>query len=411
MESEALAEPDCGSLPAMRRIAVTLVVVGLACGGGEKKGDGGADVKAESKAQADPDPAAQEDPKPEEKGEEKAEQENDPKPSADTGGGAAPEWNADVEVLFELQGAQLRIAADRSGDDSIIWGQPVDAEGKAMSPATKLRGTKGSVESIDAVYDGRTVWVGWRSRVAEDRGLVGLAGFNAELAQMVEAQSLRFYNGGNPDPDGAIVLQPRFGGLRGVVVAALAGTKKCAGMFVEEEGKVDCTQLSLDLVSSDGKVEHSSVIGLEGGEPSLDDLVATEKGAAAAIHAWRGGPMTHVSYLADSGESEEAASCGYPPIDLAWAGGGLVSMCSDPDREEGDNDVCGPQNPGACGLINMDAVEGKPMVKKVPNDAPVTGLALRCDGKVELARVSWKGGSLELPARELGLHSKKGCPG
>ena len=396
----------------MRRFTVIVVALGLACSASEKKSDGEAADKQESKAEPESGSNLEGEPKTGDDGDQVPSTDGgDDKPPSNGDGDAAPEWSADVEVLLEVQGTRMRIAADRSGDDSIVWGQPVDGEGKAMAPPTKLRATKGSVESIDAVFDGQTLWVGWRSRVADDRGLEALAGFNPELAQMAEAQSLRFYNGGDPDPDGAILLVPRAGMAQGVAVAALVGTKKCAGMFVEEEGKVDCTQLSLDLVAPDGRVEHSSVIGLEGGEPSLDDLVATDEGAAASMHAWRGGPMTYVSYLSNTGESSEPASCGYPPIDLAWAGGGLVSLCSDPDREGGDAEVCGPKTPGACGLIHMAAVEGKPKVKVVPNDAPVTGLELRCEGKEQLAKIAWKGGSVELPARALGVHTKEGCSG
>ena len=315
---------------------------------------------------------------------------------------------ADVESRVSVPNvALLRIAAEHGDGTSMLWVQPITPEGTPVTAGTRVHTTTGEVDSIAAAYDGVTLWVAWRSLVGEvgerRRGFVGLAGFEPRLVSSVPAKTLRTFepeDGDYGSPRVRMIARPATG--EGVVVAALVGTKRCRGMFFEDEGHVDCNQLGVDVIGGDGSVQRRNQVGLEGGDPRLDALVDAGDGVVTAFHAWRGGPMTDVSFTAYGDATGNPSACEYPPIQLAWVDGGLLSICPDPDDE------------GSQGRLHYASLDGTPRPPSTPdaNGVPITRLESGCAAGRPVARVSWKGGHLDVPAEHLeGVESRAAMVG
>ena len=334
-----------------------------------------------------------------------AEKSEQPEKSADPSGDAdndahspsasasASPWKAEIQDQVEFSdGAVLLVGVDRSQDESTIWAQPQRADGEAGGPPVKLHDAQGWVDSVSTVYDGKTVWVAWNGRTGEEQGLEAFAGFDRSLKPTVDAKTLRTYSGVVTERAGLSMVTRREPGS-GLGIAAIAGTATCTGMFGDEEGEATCNQLAVDIVQGDGTVAHSKTALLEGGEPSLDDLIATPNGVATAFHAWRGGPLTSVLYLSLEGKLEEPKACSYPPIDLAWASGGLLSICPDPDAEAPG--ACSPPNPGGCGKAAFASIEGNKPGQNPSGEVPITGWKYTCWKGTPMVRVAWQRGEVE----------------
>jgi hypothetical protein len=313
-------------------------------------------------------------------------------------------WRADVESRVSLPNVGLlRIAAEHGDGTSMLWVQPITPAGTPVTVGTRMHTTTGEVDSIAAAYDGVTLWLAWRSLVGEvgerRRGFVGLAGFEPRLVSSVPAKTLRTFESGAWEDYGSPMVRmiARPGTGEGVVVAALVGTKRCQGMFFEEEGHVDCHQLGVDVIGGDGSVQRRKQYGLEGGDPLLDAVVDVGEGVVTAFHAWRGGPTTDVSFTAYADAAGNPSACDYPPIRLAWVDGGLLSICPDPDDE------------GSQGRLHYSSLDGTPRPPSTPDGSgvPIRRLESGCAADRPVVRVSWKGGHLDVPAEHLeGVESR-----
>lgn len=330
------------------------------------------------------------------------------------GSPAASPWAAEVETTLGVPGpALLRVAADTDAEPgaSIVWAQPVDAEGAPVGPATKLRKTSGKVWTLAAAWDGTTLWVAWSASQKEDtRSLEGLAGYDLALRQTVKTKTLRFFGAPTEayEVESTMRMVARPGVGAGAALVAMVGTKPCRGMFFEEEGMTDCNRLALDIIGPDGSVEHSVESSLEGGDASLQDLLEVGQGVVFSWIAWRGGALTDVTFVAYDGTSRSVGTCDFPSFDLAWVDGGLLSLCYDSERSDGAHDLsCRPGNPSACGTLYYRHLDAEPRTTSIPEGKQVRydRLALGCKTGIATMRISAGKHHIDVPADALDFSS------
>ncbi len=419
----------------MHRGLVALVVVsaGLACDRGSTGESPSAPAKEAVVAEAETPAAAGGDETPDAKGETKsvaapskaaggeAKGEADspkadpetpkdgPPPTLPEGPAGASPWEASIEGTVTLSDSKtLRVAAEAGDEQSIVWAQTVTADGTASGPPIKLRSTNGKIDSLDAAFDGTTLWVGWRAALdKDDRGLEGLAGFDLSLKQTVKTKTLRFFRYGSYYGEDELQLVARPGVGAGAVVVALSGAVRCEGMFVEEEGKVECAQFTVDVVGPDGSVEQTETAELEGGDPSFS-VTPGDQGVAVEFVAWRGGAGTELLYVAYGGASESLSTCevAMPPAMSRWVDGGLFSIC--PVLDTGEEELalsCSPSSPELCGVFFFQRPAGTKGTSKIPEKREVRfdRLALGCKNDELTLRVGWKGGHIDMPSEGLGF--------
>ena len=317
-------------------------------------------------------------------------------------------WPASLETTVKVGASTLRVAAQTGldGGKSRLWAQPLTDQDEPAGSAVELRTTNGELEALAAAFDGTTLWVGWLARLSEDgRGIQGLAGFDPALRPTIKTKGLRFFRYGGAATDEPLQLVARPGVGVGVTVVALAGSVRCEGMFFEEEGLTECVQLAIDLVGPDGSVELTETSELEGGDPSLT-LTEGDEGLDVELLSWRGGALTDNVYVAYAGTVSRLSTCSFAPARLAWLDGGLLSICRDPELTEDEVTLaCSPKQLAACGAFYFSRPPGATGSTTIPLgvETRFDRLTLGCKDGVPTLRVSWKGGSFDVPAEAVGL--------
>jgi len=305
------------------------------------------------------------------------------------------------------------VAAQVGGPKSTLWVERT-AKGKPVERFT-LRTTTGEVQDLSAVWDGKGLWVAWRSLVpsktgGEDRALVAAAGYDGKLASVGKAKILRSFVPGGEFPEGSVMLRARTGG--GATVAAVTGTERCFSDI--EEAMTTCPRMQVDVLAPNGDVVRTESTSLDGGDAEVDSLVDAETGAAVSFHVYRGGPLTEVMFVPydPAAPKVDLAACMYPSVDLAFVMDTIVSTCPDPDSDNDKmfEDGCKGEPGSSCGLVSVSDRAGNWFAPSTSrnSEVPLTGIRAVCDkGKSQL-ELSWaKDG--KRPAGSLRVPSRKPC--
>ncbi len=311
----------------------------------------------------------------------------DPTPVGEAPRAVAEPLGASVETEVDLPGGRtLRVAAEEGAEQSMVWARPTSPAG----PTVVLRKTSGAVDAIEAAFDGRTLWIAWRSHIEGKKSMAALAGFDPDLRLTHAPRILRtFDHDGSPMQD-VLRMTPRPGTGAGVTVAALVGTAPCRGLFSHEveEGPASCQRLQIDVVDPDGTTVRSAFRMLDGGDGGLTDLLDVGSGVASAFFVWHGGPLVDVAFVPYAATEPVRAlgSCGYPPVELVWADGALVMLCPDPS---GEGDACRGRAAAPCGTLRRTSLDGTPVAPDVGHEVRFHRVTETCDGSTPVVRVSW----------------------
>jgi hypothetical protein len=212
-------------------------------------------------------------------------------------------------------------------------------------------------------------------------------------------------------------VAPRPGSGAGVTVAAVVGTAPCRGMF-PEHGPTSCGRLELVVLDPDGTTVRSDFRLLDGGQGGLVDLVDVGQGVVSSFYEWHGGALTDVALVPyAAGEPVRTlGSCSYPPIDLAWVDGGLLTVCPDPTSDG----ACTGRAGSGCGTLRRVSLEDEPLAPDTGEELHFHAVKQGCkDGRPTL-RLSWvkdrrqagvAPGHLDVPAGELPLGKPTGRAG
>jgi hypothetical protein len=249
------------------------------------------------------------------------------------------------------------------------------------------------------------LFVAWHAVAQRGRSLVAIAGFSSELGKRGEPTLVAGF--GDPDPEAsALALVKREGG--GAVLAAFTGHIPCEGLFPEQD-RGSCQRMEVVVFDRTGLQARSETRMLDGGEGGIDDLLALEKAALVAFHVYHGGPLTDLVVVPYDATTPVRVleSCGYPPIDVAFVDGSVVTICPDPDNDTTAELGCKAKKGSSCGLVSRTSLEENerlPPSSTEKLDVAIT--SLRCaNGRVT---VEAGGTSLEIPGDMLEL-GEPGC--